>query len=64
MWHKVAPALAQHFTVICPDLRGYGDSSTPPTDAQHLTYAKRTVANDLVMIMTQLGFDTFYGGWP
>lgn len=59
MWHKVAPALAQHFTIICPDLRGYGDSSTPPTDAQHLTYAKRTVANDLVMLMTQLGFDTF-----
>lgn len=59
MWHKVAPALAQHFTVICPDLRGYGDSSAPVGDVQHLTYAKRTVANDLVMLMTQLGFGTF-----
>jgi len=59
MWHKVAPALAQHFTVICPDLRGYGDSSAPPSDEQHLTYAKRTVANDLIELTEQLGFETF-----
>lgn len=59
MWHKVAPPLAQHFTLICPDLRGYGDSSAPPSDAQHLTYSKRTVANDLIELMEQLGFTTF-----
>ena len=59
MWHKVAPTLAQHFTVVCPDMRGYGDSDAPPSDPQHLTYAKRTVAQDLVALMKQLGFDTF-----
>ena len=63
MWHKVAPTLAQHFTLICPDLRGYGDSDAPaPTleqDPHHLTYAKRTVAQDLISLMSQLGFDTF-----
>ncbi|MGC1306949.1 MAG: alpha/beta hydrolase [Phormidesmis sp.] len=59
MWHKVAPALAQHFTVICPDMRGYGDSDAPPSDPQHLTYAKRTVAQELVSLMATLGFNTF-----
>ncbi|MGD1867830.1 MAG: alpha/beta fold hydrolase [Phormidesmis sp.] len=59
MWHKVAPSLAQHFTLICPDLRGYGDSDCPPSDPQHLTYSKRTTAQDLVSLMTHLGFDTF-----
>ncbi|MGB7084490.1 MAG: alpha/beta hydrolase [Phormidesmis sp.] len=59
MWHKVAPALAQHFTIVCPDLRGYGDSDAPPSDPQHLTYAKRTVARDLVALMSHLGFETF-----
>jgi haloacetate dehalogenase len=59
MWHKIAPALAQHFTLICPDMRGYGDSDAPPADAQHLTYAKRTVAQDLVELMANLGFARF-----
>jgi haloacetate dehalogenase len=59
MWHKIAPALAKHFTVICPDMRGYGDSDAPPSDAAHLTYAKRTVAADLVELMEKLGFSTF-----
>ncbi len=59
MWHKVAPALASHFTVICPDLRGYGDSDAPASDRLHLTYAKRTVAQDLIALMDQLGFDSF-----
>lgn len=59
MWHKVAPSLAQHFTLICPDLRGYGDSDCPPSDPQHLTYSKRTTAQDLVSLMTHLGFNTF-----
>jgi haloacetate dehalogenase len=59
MWHKIAPDLAQHFTVICPDMRGYGDSDAPPSDAQHLTYAKRTVAQDLLELMDNLGFAHF-----
>ncbi|MGB3295763.1 MAG: alpha/beta hydrolase [Phormidesmis sp.] len=59
MWHKVAPTLAQHFTVVCPDMRGYGDSDTPLSDPAHLTYAKRTVAQELVALMEHLGFDTF-----
>jgi len=58
MWHKIAPTLAQHFTVICPDLRGYGDSDCPPSDPQHLTYSKRTTAQDLIGLMDYLGFDT------
>ncbi len=59
MWHKVAPLLAQHFRVICPDMRGYGDSDAPPSDPAHLTYAKRTVALDLVALMDHLGFSNF-----
>lgn len=59
MWHKVAPLLAPHFTVICPDMRGYGDSNAPPSDLAHLAYAKRTVAQDLIELMGHLGFDTF-----
>lgn len=59
MWHKVAPALAGHFTVICPDLRGYGDSDCPPSDPQHLTYSKRTTAQDLIDLMTHLEFSRF-----
>jgi len=59
MWHKVAPALARDFTVIVPDLRGYGDSSKPPTDEEHAPYSKRAVAQDLVEIMQQLGHRRF-----
>jgi haloacetate dehalogenase len=63
MWHKIAPTLARHFTVICPDMRGYGDSdaprSHPGSNPPHLTYAKRTVAADLVELMEKLGFATF-----
>ncbi|MEO1620261.1 MAG: alpha/beta hydrolase [Cyanobacteria bacterium J06632_3] len=59
MWHKVAPTLAEQFTLICPDLRGYGDSDCPPSDLQHHTYSKRTTAQDLIQLMQQLGFDTF-----
>ncbi len=59
MWHKVAPNLASRFTVVCPDMRGYGDSDAPASDLLHLPYAKRTVAQDLVALMSHLGFDTF-----
>ncbi|MEL0022051.1 MAG: alpha/beta fold hydrolase, partial [Rickettsiales bacterium] len=47
MWHKIAPALAETFTVVCPDLRGYGDSGKPATDENHLPYSKRAMAQDL-----------------
>ena len=59
MWHKIAPALAEHYTVVAPDLRGYGDSSKPEGDDQHLTYSKRTMAADQVAVMSTLGFDRF-----
>lgn len=59
IWHKVATALAEHFTVIAADLRGYGDSAKPEADAAHERYSKRTMANDMVGLMHELGFDTF-----
>ena len=60
-WHKVAPRLAEDFTVICPDLSGFGDSDKPPsTDADFTTYCKRTTANDLIAVMRGLGFDRFH----
>ena len=59
MWHKVAPALAQEFTVVVPDLRGYGDSSRPQSDAAHYVYSKRATGNDMVAVMERLGFRSF-----
>jgi haloacetate dehalogenase len=59
IWHKVAPRLAQDFTLVIPDLRGYGDSSKPPTDADHLPYSKRAMALDMVEVMSALGFNRF-----
>jgi len=59
MWHRVAPALATRFTVVAPDLRGYGRSSKPPTTDDHLPYSKRTMALDQVALMRHLGFDRF-----
>lgn len=59
MWHLVAPALARDFTVICPDLRGYGRSSRPEPDAEHRAYAKRTMARDLALVMDRLGHRRF-----
>jgi haloacetate dehalogenase len=58
-WHRVAPQLAKHFTVICSDLRGCGDSSKPLSDSEHLRYSKRTMAQDQVEVMQQLGFHSF-----
>ncbi len=58
-WHRVAPELARHFTLVIPDLRGYGDSTGPQTDAQHLRYSKRTMANDFVHLMGVLGHERF-----
>ena len=59
MWRDIAPLLAVHFTVVCPDLRGYGRSSCPPSDGQHSNYSKRAMANDLVVVMEKLGFSRF-----
>ena len=62
MWHAVAPLLKDKFHVICPDLRGYGQSSKPASDPLHITYSKREMANDMVAVMEQLGHQTFYVG--
>lgn len=59
MWHKIASRLAQDFTVVAPDLRGYGDSGKPQGDPEHLNYAKRAMAQDQVEVMQQLGFESF-----
>jgi len=58
-WHRVAPALAEHFTVVCPDLRGYGESFKPPATADHAPYAKREMAKDMVAVMAQFGHHRF-----
>lgn len=60
MWHKIAPLLARDYTVVAPDLRGYGDSSKPPTTANHEPYSKRAMARDHVALMRQLGFHRFF----
>jgi haloacetate dehalogenase len=59
MWRKVAPVLAERFTVVCPDLRGYGDSGKPPGGEGHAAYAKRAMAADQVALMRALGFRRF-----
>jgi haloacetate dehalogenase len=59
MWHKIAPRLAAHFTVVCTDLRGYGDSAKPPGGADHRAYSKRAMAQDQVDVMRVLGFRRF-----
>ena len=60
MWHKLAPALARRHTVVCADLRGYGDSSKPPTTPDHAPYAKRAMAADMVELMRDLGHRQFF----
>ena len=59
MWHLVAPRLAEDFTVVAADLRGYGDSSKPFGSEDHATYSKRAMAADGVQIMQSLGFESF-----
>ncbi len=59
MWHRVAPVLAEHFTVVCADLRGYGASGKPASGADHAAYGKRTMALDMVRAMQRLGFERF-----
>ena len=59
IWHKIAPRLAQRFTVVATDLRGYGDSSMPAAGEQHAAYSKRAMAQDQVDVMATLGFERF-----
>lgn len=59
MWHRIAPLLAKDFTVIMPDLRGYGDSSKPPTTSDHFPYSKRAMAVDQIALMKEFGFEKF-----
>jgi haloacetate dehalogenase len=59
MWSLVAPLLADRFTVVCPDLRGYGDSSKPRGLPDASNYTFRAMAADQVAVMKQLGFDRF-----
>jgi haloacetate dehalogenase len=59
MWHLIAPRLAEDFTVIAPDLRGYGDSSKPESAPDHEPYSKRAMALDQVEVMRHFGFERF-----
>src|SRR5215212_2866812 len=58
-WHLVAPRLAERFTVVVTDLRGYGDSSKPRGREDHSNYSFRRMAQDQLEVMAHLGFDTF-----
>lgn len=59
MWHRVIPLLEPHFHLICPDLRGYGDSEKPHPAPDHSNYSKRAMAADMAELMTGLGHDQF-----
>lgn len=60
MWHKIAPHLARDYTVVCADLRGYGDSSKPKGLPDHSNYSKRAMAQDMVEVMSALGHRSFH----
>jgi haloacetate dehalogenase len=60
MWHRVAPRLAQRFTVVAADLRGYGDSAKPAGGDKHIAYSKRAMAQDQVEVMAALGHSSFH----
>lgn len=59
IWHRCVERLARHFTVIATDLRGYGESDKPASDAQHTPYSKRAMAADQVALMRHFGFERF-----
>lgn len=59
IWHRIAPALRERFTVVACDLRGYGDSSKPAGAPDHANYSKRTMALDALRVMQSLGFQRF-----
>ena len=58
-WHRLGPALAEASTVVTMDLRGYGQSATPPADPEHTVYSKRAMAEDCIVVMKALGYDRF-----
>lgn len=60
IWHAVAPRLAERFHVICPDLRGYGDSGKPEGGEDHAAYSKHAMAMDMVEVMSQFGYEQFF----
>ncbi|KAG8531208.1 uncharacterized protein KY384_004566 [Bacidia gigantensis] len=60
MWHRIARRLAQKYSVVAIDLRGYGKSSKPAGDDSHAIYSKRTMAKDCIAVMTKLGHAKFY----
>ena len=60
MWNAVAPVLADRFTIVCPDLRGYGFSHKPDASADHAPYAKRAMARDMAELMDQFGHRQFF----
>ena len=59
MWHRVAPELAERYTVVATDLRGYGDSGKPASTADHEPYSMRAIGRDQIEVMRQLGYDRF-----
>ncbi len=59
IWHKLAPRLVDRYHVVCPDLRGYGDSAKPPGTANHANYSKRAMAADMVGVMRALHHERF-----
>lgn len=59
-WHKIAGRLAEHYHVIAPDLRGYGDSSAPQPDARCMNYSFRAMAQDQIEVMQALGYSQFF----
>lgn len=59
MWARVAEGLARDFTVVCPDLRGYGGSTKPPSSDDHETSSKRAMARDAMAVMRHFGFEHF-----
>jgi len=59
MWHKIAGRLAERFTVVLTDLRGYGDSSKPPDGERHVNYSPRAMALDQIEVMRSFGFERF-----
>ena len=60
IWHKVAPSLARDYALVMPDLRGYGDSDKPASQADHSAYSKRAMALDQVELMRGFGFESFF----
>jgi haloacetate dehalogenase len=59
IWHRVAPELARHFSLVMPDLRGYGNSAAPPSDPEHQCYSKREMAKDIIALADHFGIERF-----